>query len=302
MPTIDAFEKEISMQLDFLKKFKPQKTLSISKQKKAIFCGTGDSYASSQLAEIFSQFRARSYDPLDLVKNKKFLERHDLYLISISGNTISNIQLAKLSKHATAITSNSRSKLANASKKVILLRFDNTGIQTSGSISFLSSALTCISLVAKYAVNDISTIYASAKKISKKIPLCGKIYVLGNLYTMPIAIFCVAKLYEVLGINAHYERIEQFSHMGLFSAQKGDTVILFEEKNSHNEKLLKHLRYCDLKAIRIDPPQINVQGKILFYIFVSELIVLHTAKRKKKKECYFIEAKKLRNASSYMIY
>lgn len=114
--------------------------------------------------------------------------------------------------------------------------------------------------------------------------------------------FCVAKLYEVLGMDAHYERIEQFSHMGLFSAKKGDTVILFEEKNKHNQKLLMHLRNCGLEAIRIDPPKTNVQGKILFYIFISELIALYTAKKKKKKECYFIEAKKLRNASSSMIY
>ncbi|MGI0073712.1 MAG: sugar isomerase [Nitrosotalea sp.] len=302
MSTIAAFEKEIVMQLDFLKKFKPQRMLSIQKQKRAIFCGTGDSYASAQLAEVFSQFRAKAHDPLDLVKNRNLLANHDLYLVSISGNTVTNIQLAKFSKHVTAITSNSKSKLANVSKNVILLRFDNTGIQTSGSISFLSSALTCISLVSKYMIKDVSKIYANAKKISKKISLRGKIYVLGNLYTMPIAMFCVAKLYEVLGIDAHYERIEQFSHMGLFSAKKGDTVILFEEKNQHNKKLLMHLRNCGLEAIRIDPPKTNTQGKILFYIFVSELIALYTAKRKKKKECYFIEAKKLRNASSSMIY
>jgi fructoselysine-6-P-deglycase FrlB-like protein len=302
MSTIAAFEKEITMQLDFLKKFKPQRMLSIQKQKRAVFCGTGDSYASAQLAEIFSQFRAKAHDPLDLVKNRNLLKCHDLYLVSISGNTVTNIQLAKLSKHVTAITSNSKSKLANASKNVILLRFDNAGIQTSGSIGFLSSALTCISLVSKYEIKDVSEIYVNAKKISKKIPLRGKIYVLGNLYTMPIAMFCIAKLYEVLGIDAHYERIEQFSHMGLFSAKKGDTVILFEEKNKHNKKLLMHLQNCGLEAIRIDPPKTNDQGKILFYIFVSELIALYTAKRKKKKECYFIEAKKLRNASSSMIY
>ena len=302
MHTIAAFEKEIIMQLNFLKKFKPQPILSISKQKKAIFCGTGDSYASAQLAEAFSRFRVKALDPLDLVKNKNLIKAHDLYIISISGNTITNIKLAKLTKHVTAITSNSKSRLAKTSKKLILLRFDNTGIQTSGSISFLSSALTCISLVSRYVVKDIPRIYANAKKISKKISLHGKIYVLGDLYTMPIAMFCVAKLYEVLGIDAHYERIEQFSHMGLFSTKKGDTVILFEEKNQHNEKLLTTLRQCGLATIQIDPPNTTICEKILFYIFVSELIALYTAKRKKKKECYFIESTKLRNASSSMIY
>jgi fructoselysine-6-P-deglycase FrlB-like protein len=301
MYTITAFEKEIMMQLDYIKNFKPQKPLSYSKQKRAIFCGTGDSFASAQLAEVFSEFRARAHDPLDLIKKRNLLEGHDLYLISVSGNTISNFKLAKFSKHTTAITSNSKSKLAAASQKVILLKFNNMGIQTAGSISFLASALTAISLVSKYDIQNISKIYQKAKKISK-ISLQGKIYVLGNLYTMPITMFCAAKLYEVLGIDAHYERIEQFSHMGLFSAQKVDTVILFEEKNTYNEKLLKHLKNCGLQVVRIEPPKTNIQGKILFFIFVSEFIALYAAKRKKKKECYFIEAKKLRNASSSMIY
>lgn len=302
MYTISAFEKEIMMQLDFLKKFQPQKMLSITKQKRAVFCGTGDSYASAQLAEVFSQFRARAHDPLDLVKNKNLLENHDLYLVSVSGNTISNVKLAKLSRYATAITANPNSKLANFSNKVTLLRYDNTGVVTSGTISFLSSALTCISLVSRFKVKDAARIFVNARKISKKIPLHGKVYVLGNLYTMPIAFFFASKLHEVLGIDARYERIEQFSHAGLFSAKRGDTVIILEEKNSHNEKLLKHLKKCNLVPVRISPTKANRIGKILFFIFVSELVTLYTAKKKKKRDCFFIQNIKLRNASSSMIY
>jgi len=81
MSTIIAFEKEIGMQLKFLENFLPQRQLSHAKQEKAIFCGTGDSFAAAQLAEVFSDFRARAHDPLDLIKNKKLLTGHDLYLI-----------------------------------------------------------------------------------------------------------------------------------------------------------------------------------------------------------------------------
>ena len=42
---------------------------------------------------------------------------------------------------------------------------------------------------------------------------------LGNLHTFPIAMFCAAKFYEVMGYDVHYSRIEQFSHMELFSAK-----------------------------------------------------------------------------------
>ena len=302
MSTVAALEKEIKMQLDFLKRFVPQRTLSISKQKKAIFCGTGDSFASAQLAEAFSQFRAKAHDPLDLVKNRKMLSGHDLYLVSISGNTISNIRLGKLAKRTVAITANGNSKLARTCKKMILLKFDSTGIQTAGSISFLASALACLSLVSRYEIRNVYGIYHAAKNAAKKISLGGKIYVLGNLQTMPIAMFCAAKLYETIGADAHYVRIEQFSHMELFSARKGDTVILFDTKNPYNVKLSKTLKNYGLVTNRPDPKTRNLQEQILFFIFVSELIALYAAKKKGKKDCFFVEEKRLRNASSSMIY
>jgi len=129
MSTIAAYEKEIMMQLDYLQNFQPQQLLSDIKQKKSVFCGTGDSYASALLAEVFSQFRTRSHDPLDILKNKNLVKNHDLYLISISGNTLSNINLGKLS-NSIAITANKTSRLAQSCKKIILLQFENTGTQT----------------------------------------------------------------------------------------------------------------------------------------------------------------------------
>src|SRR5947209_10178314 len=268
MSTIIAFEKEIGMQLEFLENFLPPRQLSHTKQQKAILCGTVDSFAAAQLAEVFSEFRARAHDPLDLIKNKKLLTGHDLYLISISGNTISNVKLARLSKRATAITANPKSKLAKTCGRLIRLKFSNSGIQTAGSISFLSSALTCMSLVARFQVRNVSELYDEAQKVAKRISIQGKVYILGNIHTYPVAMFCAAKIYEVLGIDAHYERIEQFSHMGLFSCDKGDTIIIFEEENLHNKKLVKYLIDCGLNTTRDDTPSENVLDNILFFIFV----------------------------------
>ncbi|SRR5579885_224553 len=302
MGTVDALEKEIAMQLDFIKKFVPQKTLSAAKQKKTIFCGTGDSFASSHLGEVFSKFRARAFDPLDLIKTRSLLLGHTVYAVSVSGNTASNIKLAKLHGNTIAITANKESRLAKACRGVILLKLDSTGIQTAGSISFLASALTCISLVTRYHIRNPSKIYREAARAARGVLLSGKVYILGSLYTMPVAMFCAAKLYEVLGADAHYQRIEQFSHMELFSAKRGDTVILFESRNEHNQRLEKNLAKCGLVVKRLESKSKNLQEQILFYIFVSQLIALYNAKKKKKKECFFIEENRLRNASSSMIY
>ncbi|MGI0040779.1 MAG: sugar isomerase, partial [Nitrosopumilaceae archaeon] len=264
MSTIAAFEKEIKLQVRFVQDFVSQKQLSIQTQKQTIFCGTGDSFVSAQLAEVFSDFRARALDPLDLLKNKKLAKNKNLYLISISGNTISNIKLANTSKNTTAITANPQSMLAKTCKKLILLGYPNSGIFTAGSISFLASALTCISLVSKVKIRNVSRIYKRAETQSEKIRLGGKVFLLGNIHTFPVAMFGAAKLYEVTGLDAHYERIEEFSHMGLFSVKRGDTVIIFEEKNKYNSKLASGLKKYGLHVVQLQPNTKNIQETVLF--------------------------------------
>jgi fructoselysine-6-P-deglycase FrlB-like protein len=302
MSTITAFEKEIKLQVRFVQNFVSQKQLSIPKQKKAVFCGTGDSFVSAQLAEVFSGFRARACDPLDLLKNKRLAKDKDLYMISISGNTVSNIKLAKAVKNTVAVTAYKQSRLVNACKKLILLQYPNSGIFTAGSISFLASALTCISLVSKIKIRNVSKLYKKADTQSRKIRLRGKVFLLGNMHTFPVAMFGAAKIYEAVGLDAHYERIEQFSHMGLFSAKKGDTVIIFEGKNKYNSKLASNLKKYGLNIVQLQPNTKNIQETVLFFIFVSEFIALYHAKKKNQKDCFFVTAKKLREASSSMIY
>jgi len=302
MSTIAAFEKEIKLQPSFVQNFVSQKQLAVPTQKQTIFCGTGDSFVSAQLAEVFSDFRARALDPLDLLKNKKLAKNKNLYLISISGNTISNIKLAKVSKNTTAITAYPQSRLAGACKKLILLDYPNSGIFTAGSISFLASALTCISLVSKVKIRNALRLYDNAETQSAKVKLKGKIFLLGNIHTFPVAMFGAAKLYEVGGLDAHYERIEQFSHTGMFSAKRGDTVVILEEKNKYNSKLASSLKNYGLHVVQLQPNTKNIQETVLFFIFVSEIIALYHAKKKNQKDCFFVTAKKLRKASSSMIY
>ncbi len=93
-------------------------------------------------------------DPLDLYKNKSLVKSKHVYFVSISGNTITNIKVAKYAKKSTAITSKPQSKLVQASDCVILLDAPNNGIFTAGSISFLESALTCMSLVKKFTISN----------------------------------------------------------------------------------------------------------------------------------------------------
>ena len=302
MNTIEAFEQDIKLQENFIKKFKPERPLSKTLQNKAIFCGTGDSFAAALLAEAFSNFTIRALDPLDTINNKNIIQRKTIFLISVSGNTRSNIRLARTMNDSVAVTANPKSKLSLSCKKTIVLNYPSSGVFTSGSIGFLASMLTCISLVTKFSIKGTSDLFLNAQKESKKARLTGRIFVLGNMHTFPVSMYFVAKLYEVLGMNAQYERIEQFSHMGLFSTRKGDTVFIFDGNSKYNTKLRKNLLNAGLNVIHIVPNAKKKIEQICYYTFVSQLIPLFHAKMANQKHCFFVSAKKLRNASSEMIY
>ena len=302
MKTIEAYENDIKLQSEFLKNFKKQKSLSVNYQKNVIFTGSGDSLASAMLAESFSNFRVKSMDPLDLLKNKSLTKNKTIYFVSISGNTISNIKVAKEAKKAIAITSKPQSRLAKSCSSSIILQSPNSDVFTAGSISFLESALICISLVKPIVIPKNNDIFKKAYSDVKNFKFGKRIFVLGNMHTFPVAMYCAAKFYELLGYDAHFERIEQFSHMELFSTKKGDTVIIFEEKNAHNVQLVKNLKNVGLNVIHPTFNSKNKISQIVYYTFFSQLLPLFEAKKQKKKDCHFVLAKKLRNVSDNMIY
>jgi fructoselysine-6-P-deglycase FrlB-like protein len=301
MNSIEAYEKDIELQLDFLELFRKQKPLSQNQQKNALFSGSGDSLVSAMLAESFSNGLVKVMDPLDLYRNKHLTKSKHVYFVSISGNTITNIKVAKFAKITIAITSKPKSVLASVSDMTILLDAPNNGVFTAGSISFLESALTCISLVRKITIPKDSKLFLKAKVDAKKTIVSKRIFTLGNLFTFPLAMYCAAKFYEILGYDAHYSRIEQFSHMELFSVHKGDTVIIFEEKNFHNKQLARNLRRIGINVIHPDIPSEKL-SQMIYCTFFSQLVALFEAKKKNKKECHFVTAKKIRNISNQMIY
>ena len=302
MQTIQAYEKDIFAQPEFLNSFQAKKPLSKTQQKNMIFSGAGDSFVSALLAEVYSNYAVKSFDPLDLLKTKTILKNKTVCFVSISGNTISNIKVAKIAKRSIAITSKPNSMLANTCNTSIILNFPGSDTFTAGSISFLESTLTCISLVTPISIPKDPTIFKKALFDAKKSKFGKRIFVLGSGHTFPIAMYCAAKFYEILGYDVHFERIEQFSHMELFSAKKGDTVIIFEEKNSYNKKLEKNLKSVGLNVIHPVFESKNKISQLLYYVYFSQFLTLFEAKKRKQKDCHFILSKKLRNVSNQMIY
>ncbi|ABK77548.1 conserved hypothetical protein [Cenarchaeum symbiosum A] len=300
--SIRALRDDVYSQPKALDGFIPQRPLSGAAQKRAIFCGSGDSLAACMLASAHSGMAARSADPLDLLRNPPIPRSTDAYIVSISGRTVSNIRVARLSRRAVAITSNPHSRLTRSCGRTIRLMFPNSDVLTAGSVSFLDSALTCMSLVGPVGIRGARKIFARAESASRRITLQNRVFILGGLQTYPLAMYAAAKLHEVLGMPAHYERTEQFSHMGLFSAKKGDTVLVLERHSGHSERLVRGLRGAGLRAIQPDPGPCGRTGEFLFYTFLSQLVPLHIAEQEGRQECHFMESKRLLALSDGMIY
>src|SRR5919108_6673968 len=119
--------------------------------------GSGDSYVAASIASYLSNCRIICCYPSTLTLNPGILSDRDLYIISISGRTAQNIAAAKLARQShiktIAITANPQSELAKNCDRIIRINYRKSGVLTSGTVSFLSSVLACISLTTKIIYN-----------------------------------------------------------------------------------------------------------------------------------------------------
>ena len=295
----------------------------------AIFAGCGDSLAAAMLAEYFSGWRSRAADPSDLAEEGPAPaslppERRVPYLVSVSGETAANVRAAGACRNAMAVTANPDSRLAAlASGRVVPLDFPRTGVSTAGSISFVSSVLACLSLVNPGALRPLAgharPVFERAERDAAQIDIRGSLYILGGAMTYPLAMYAAAKFYEVLGYDARYARTEQFSHMEVFSAHEGDTVMLFEEPRGRMSDLAGSLKEAGLHAFCVSPPdsaaaagdrdgagggrgQCADASRVLYYAFLSQLLTLKIADGSGAAECHYVSDARLRGASNAAIY
>lgn len=296
--SVTAYMRDLGRQGAALDAFEAPPPLRDADICNAVFTGSGDSLAAAMLAEALSDYRARAADPLEIYRNPDIIRGKHLYVISVSGRTITNIRLAQQFA-CTAITANLDSDLAKASGQTIPLTFPTSDVLTAGSASFLNSALVCMSLVRPIKLDNASRIMERAARDTAGIHNQGRVFFVGDQYTFSITMYAAAKMYEIYGSNAHYCRTEQFAHMELFSAKPGDTVILFENASSHTRTLTDSLESCGIRCITTNPSLSDPVDSILYHISYAQHLPL---KGLDQDEVYFMEADHLRGISDSLIY
>ena len=300
MESMAAYTTDLNRQVAAMEGFSGPPPLSKAELGNAIFTGSGDSLAAAMLAEALSGYAAQAVDPLELYRNPSMIGDRTLYIVSISGRTIANIRLAE-SHPSTAITANPQSRLARAASRTIHLDFPNSDTLTAGSISFLNSALACMSLVRPLRIGGAGAIFERARKDAAGTTIAsGRLFFVGNQHSFPVAMYAAAKVYEILGLDAHYSRTEQFAHMELFSARPGDHVILLEDANPHARSLAKHLEAEGLSCTMADPGCDDPIQSILYHVFYAQHLPLN--RTGDRREVHFMEAQGLKRASDSLIY
>jgi glutamine---fructose-6-phosphate transaminase (isomerizing) len=312
MNSIEAMELEIGYQVQELPKLIPLKKVDLDH---CLFIGSGDSFVACLLAHHASKRRTLSYNPVEFLLNPYVADKRQMYIVSISGLTNANILSAIVArKHkirTTAITAKPESILAKNCDNIVKLNYKSTGIPTSGTISFTSSLLSCLSLVSDLTnVDNIDLIFHQAKNeaenLIQKCPMHTSSFVfLGDDILFPIGMYGALKVNEVFGSKSFSYTVEEFCHSPIFSIKPDDNIVIFDSfgQDKKNARLLyQRLNQLNYPSLYIDLSGLSQIETILKSIFLIQILLLKIAKRDGLRDCFFLHNKELLKLSSDLIY
>ena len=317
MNSIRAMEEEIRSQTNYLSKLDLPGKIGLDD---CLFIGAGDSYAAALIAVYASNHKIVCCNPIDILVNPEIIKKNSyrrIYIVSVSGNTQSNIFAAKISRRykidTTAITSAPNSTLARICDNVIELKYKSAGIPTPGTASFMCSVLCCLSLVRKVDdIKHLGSIYTQSCKEASNfvntIPQRVSSYIfLGNGILFPISIYGTLKINEVFGLKSFAYQFEEFCHSPLFSIKMNDKIIIFRNDNKYD--LVRSKEFCDRLSklgfstpFVVDLSKLSLTDSLLKSTFFVQLFVLKQALKKGLKASFFLRNKSLLKLSSDLIY
>lgn len=172
MNSIELMKNEIEHQVEKLKISKIEKNKNPSEY---LFVGSGDSFVSGLIASYESNFNCLCIDPVEIIINPTLSKNKIVCFISISGTTKENIVAAKkvkkYCKETLAITANPTSDLAKNCMKVINIGYQKPSLATAGTLGFILTTMTALSLVKKKSktVNNTKVIYDKAEQFVNDI-------------------------------------------------------------------------------------------------------------------------------------
>jgi D-arabinose 5-phosphate isomerase GutQ len=274
----------------------------------SIFVGAGDSYAAALAGFFASKGDCAGYDPYTVASVPEIADGREVFFISVSGRTSSNILAAKmvrgLARRTTALTAVPHSPLAALTDRTVT--FPMTYVpKMPGMLSFCLSLLAVLKIVKVKESCNFERAFARARLDSRRLSFKGgTTYLLGNFLAYPVALYAAAKAYEFLGSKAHAELLEEFSHLELFSLKRSDQVNLFDcfDPAGISGKLAGALVASGYESHHIAAQGRSDTEKLFHSVFASQLAVLDRADVEGLTEPRFLYAGDRLNISDAMIY
>lgn len=306
-------EEEISNQAQDLPRFashlRREHSLKLERSS-FVFAGSGDSYAAAVFAQELSHGEAVASDPYELLTNIQRIRGKNLVIVSVSGRTRTNIELARKAKGIAtkriAITANDESPLAVVCDETLQLKYRNTGTLTSGTVSFTTSLLTCAFLLGNLPRTvqvDTGLTETVHLATNPKRAMVGSFLFMGSGVNYALSLYGAAKIDEVLGREAEAIYPEELGHAKLFTIdKKRDAVVCIPSGRDKTMKTHELLLKNGFQSSIIAPRERNLVNRSLKIAIYLQRLALTLAKRKEIKECAFLTDKNRLKLSNRMIY
>ncbi|OLD13499.1 MAG: hypothetical protein AUI50_08945 [Crenarchaeota archaeon 13_1_40CM_2_52_14] len=311
--SIQAMAEEISNQMQDVPRFAShlrETRVPEPHPSKFVFAGSGDSYAAALFAQELSRGRAAASDPYELMRSIKTTKRKNLVIVSVSGKTRANIDLARRAKRfarkRVAITSNPDSPLARQCDEVLPLEYRSAGVTTAGTISFTCSLMACAFLFRQLPKTlNVRAILGESAHWAKSQTLVGtgSFLFIGSGVNYALSNYGAAKVREVLGAKAEAEYPEQLGHARLFTIdKKRDCIICISSGQDKARRLYELLNKGGFRTSLLADPNANiVQTSLKVAIYLQQL-ALAVARKRGMKTCAFLSDRRKLELSSKMIY
>jgi fructoselysine-6-P-deglycase FrlB-like protein len=297
---------EVSGQAEVLRSFAKSELPRAGKG--SVFVGAGDSYAAAVAGFYLSKANCLAVDPYALISCPEIAKGRDVFFISVSGKTSSNVEAARkvrrLARLTTAVTADGGSRLAASTERTVKLPMVAVP-RSPGFLSFSLSLLAVLRIATGEVSCDFESAFRSAEEDSRNVSFArGTTYFLGNSAAYGVSLYSAAKAYELLGARSHAELLEEFSHLELFSLGRSDSVNIFSSFDPLKMGERLRMALSDRGYVsRLIPPRGSSDAERLFHsVFVAQLAVIRRAEELGIARPNFLSARDRLEISDRMIY
>lgn len=311
---ISQLRKDVYSQVEYLQGLRLPKCTSI---REGLFVGSGDSYTCALLMEYLSKHKMLACHPSDVIHCPQMLSNHEIFFISASGRTRSNIEAASIARKfgikTTAITVHSKSALGKICRnRLILDRLLELQSSSTGILEFTATLIICMALIGiNVNLKILATIMSDARAQvnSYDVELSTRsntILFLGDGISYPLASYGALKMQELFGFRSFGYLLDDYYHSPIFSLRRPDRVFLLDPekaKNSMSANFYDKLRKFHPRSYYFQPRVgQSLFEQTLFSIFVIQILSLTIAEKLKIDEPYYLSNKKILELSSNLIY